>query len=650
MFAAGAEEADTAVMLREAVVTASPAAKEVTSTSPVFVYDAERLNREGAESVADAVHRLPGVTLRDYGGAGGLKTVQVRGFGAGHTAVCYDGVALGNAQTGQIDISRYSISNVANLELVVGDNDDIFVPATLAASASKLAIASDESVGRQLSARAQVRLGSWGLVSPFVRVSVPVGERAKLWCVGEFTHAKNDYPFRLYNGDATVTERRTNSRMNDCHAELNGMWRSGSSGSVSAKAYYYGSSHRLPGPAIHYNPVSNEALKQHNAAGQAIWRQAFGDKWMVMGQGRFDFSTQRYSDRDGIYPGGYLMRHYVQRQAYASGTAMFIPSVPWAIAYSADYTYASFNSNRPSAQKPHRHSVLQSLTGRYRQGPVSAMARLLLSVHRNGDRASKPLSVRDATRLSPSASVSVQPWQNRLLFLRASYKHIFRMPSFSEAYFDHYGSADLLPETTQQFNVGTTYTCAPRGILSALTLSADAYANFVRDMIVAVPYNMFVWRILNMGKVRVLGLDVTANAALDVARGHQLGISGNLSYQQAQPRTSRQSTEWMKQVAYIPRITGSFAVSWENPWVSMSVSGTGVGERFTSSANTPATRLAPYFELGAAAWRSLQLGRHTLTARITLQNLLNKQYQVVARYPMPGRSVQVAVSYTFAGR
>ena len=76
----------------------------------------------GVTDVADALHRIPGVTLRDYGGAGGMKTVSVRGFGAKHTGVSYDGIMLSDCQSGEIDLSRYSLDNVDQLSLVIGDN------------------------------------------------------------------------------------------------------------------------------------------------------------------------------------------------------------------------------------------------------------------------------------------------------------------------------------------------------------------------------------------------------------------------------------------------------------------------------------------------------------------------------------------------
>ena len=69
----------------------------------------------GVVDMPGALRRMAGVNLRDYGGAGGLKTVSVRGLGAAHTIVTYDGLAVGDARQGQTDLSRFSLDNISAL-------------------------------------------------------------------------------------------------------------------------------------------------------------------------------------------------------------------------------------------------------------------------------------------------------------------------------------------------------------------------------------------------------------------------------------------------------------------------------------------------------------------------------------------------------
>ena len=84
--------------LEGVTVTESQRRHTLTSTAPLHLLDRRDMLSMGITDMADALHRLPGITLRDYGGAGGMKTVSVRGFGAKHTGVSYDGVMLSDCR------------------------------------------------------------------------------------------------------------------------------------------------------------------------------------------------------------------------------------------------------------------------------------------------------------------------------------------------------------------------------------------------------------------------------------------------------------------------------------------------------------------------------------------------------------------------
>lgn len=631
--------------LREVTVQATAASREAVSTAPLRVTDRRQMLRTGVGDVSDALTRMPGVNLRDYGGAGGLKTVSVRGFGAGHTGVVFDGVPLSDVQSGQIDLSRYSIDNVKNVSMVIGDNDDIFIPARLAASAATVSISTLPVIDRtDLSVK--MRTGSFGFYNPFVRFGTPLSEDAAFNVIGEFTHADNDYPFKLKNGTLVTDERRTNSRMNSGNAEANLLWNIDTRNSLTAKVYYYNSHRRLPGPVIYYNNVSHERLRERNTMAQGQWRTRLSECLTLNALMKFNHAVSMYHDENGKYPGGVLDQNYWQREYYTSWALLYTPVENWLFDYSADYFHNSLNSNLPTDTRPYRNSILQSATAKYRTSSLTVMARLLYSLYLNG--AKDGIAAKDARRLSPSVSLSYRPAVSQLLYLRASYKNIFRMPTFNEAYFDHYGSTDILPESTDQVNIGATYTLKGMPALPGATFTIDGYVNNIHDMIVAVPFNMFVWSMVNLGKVRTYGVDATAEITVSPARRHDVTLNLNYSFQRAMPLTSPESSEWKKQVAYIPRHSGSAAISYENPWVNVSVSGTGVSDRYTTNNNLPATRIAGYMEFGVTAWRAFPLrGGHTIDIRADVQNILNEQYYIVARYPMPGRQFKISIAFGY---
>lgn len=639
--------ADTVVNILPGVqVKGQGVANEITSATPKAAITAENIKTRAITDISDAVRRLPGVTLRDYGGNGGLKTLSVRGLGSEHTAVLYDGVALSDCQSGQIDLSRYSLNNISGISLFSGDNDDLFIPARASASASSLYIDSfranaTEDKGNKL--RAQMKVGSFGFYNPYLRWDYSDGNGTAIALNGEYIYAENDYPFTLKNGNIYTKERREHSLMNSWHTELS-VRKQWNGKTLSGKLYYYDNSRDLPGPVIYYVSESNEHLRERNFFGQAQFKGRIATSLSLLANAKFNWASSRYKDYQDIYPGGMLHNYYIQRETYASAALLYIPGGSISADYSADWMWNNLTSNSATSTSPYRNSLLQTLAVKYKTDRLSVMVRALYSIYLNGSKRGE--AGKNEYRLSPSVNFSYKPLTADF-YIRGSYKNIFRLPTFNELYFDHYGSINLNPEITDQINLGLTYGGSPGSWWSELSATLDGYVNFVKNKIVAVPYNMFVWRMSNIGKVRVFGIDATLSSTFDLTHNHQLLLTGTYSFQRAEPRTSRESPDWMKQVAYIPRNSGSASLSWLNPWANVAVHTTATGERFTTSSNLPETRIAGFAEFGVGVFRTFQFRRVTIEGRLDLLNLFNKQYEIVARYPMPGRSWRVGIDFNF---
>ena len=126
---------DTVLHIDEVTVTANRVEKEII---PVQVLSGEELKNLSVYSVADAVRYFSGVQVKDYGGIGGLKTVNIRSMGSHHVGVFYDGIELGNAQNGVIDLGRFSLDNMEMISMYNGQKSAIFQPAKDYASASAI--------------------------------------------------------------------------------------------------------------------------------------------------------------------------------------------------------------------------------------------------------------------------------------------------------------------------------------------------------------------------------------------------------------------------------------------------------------------------------------------------------------------------------
>ncbi|MDR1112747.1 MAG: Plug domain-containing protein, partial [Bacteroidales bacterium] len=127
-----AQNQDTATHWLHAVeVTGVPDASNRGSGVPFQILEGETLQKLSVLQMSDALKLMSGILVKDWGGAGGLKTVSVRGFGAQHTGVAYDGLPIIDCQTGQIDLGKFSLANTQEISLIIGNSDNIFVPARM---------------------------------------------------------------------------------------------------------------------------------------------------------------------------------------------------------------------------------------------------------------------------------------------------------------------------------------------------------------------------------------------------------------------------------------------------------------------------------------------------------------------------------------
>ncbi|MBO4905668.1 MAG: TonB-dependent receptor [Bacteroidaceae bacterium] len=636
--------ADSTRTLTSVTVSEQAPSQAVTSTTPHHTVLSESFTQMGITDMADALHRLPGITLRDYGGAGGMKTVAVRGLGTQHTGVSMDGVVVSNCQSSEVDLSRYSIGDMQAVSLHIGLSDDIFQPARQAAFPALLSLLtiSPEIDSTSLHTTARVTTGSFGYLQPYLRLQRNFNQRLAITASAHYTRADNQYPFTLHNVQLVTHEHRRHNSLETGQIDLGMLWRLARGQMMRGKIYYYDSRRDLPGQVHYYTNISRETLREREAFAQIHYEIHLQQRLSIKASAKGTWNCAAY--QDPLYKAGTNDGTYFQREAYVTSTLLYRPTPHFSASYAADYAFNNLNSSLTTDSRPRRRTLLQAVSAQLRTSRLLATAQLLGSLYWNS--AKEGSSASDYSRLSPALSVSFRLLSDYSLFFRASYKDIFRLPSFNEYYFFHYGSPDVQPERTSHWNVGLTW--AERlGRAWHVQFTADGYLNQVRDKIVAVPRNLFVWQCINVGKVRVLGMDMTTDITWNANSLHTLILHGSYSLQQATNQTLKESPYYGYQLAYTPQHIGNMTISWNNPWVNVSLNGEGMSHRYSTNEHHDGTRISGYWEMGCTFWKEINICQHGLQLRADIKNILDQQYEIIRHYPMPGRSFLISLQYNF---
>lgn len=632
--------------------------REVRSSSPLQILSKDALKNLHALQVSDAVKHFAGVTVKDYGGIGGLKTVSIRSLGAQHTAIGYDGIALTDCQTGQIDIGRFSLDNVDQLSLSNGQSDNIFQPARFFASAGILNIQTLTprfEEGKRTNVSASFKTGSWGLVNPSLLLEQQLNRKWTVTANGEWMSSDGQYPYTLHygnaEGDLTSREKRKNTDIQTLRAEAGLYGNFSDKEQWRLKAYYFQSSRGLPNATTFYYDFSTQHLWDKNTFIQSQYKKEFSKQWVFQTSAKWNWNYQRYLDPDSKNSSGKTENSYYQQEYYLSASVLYRLLSNLSFSLSTDGSINTMNADLKNFVHPTRYSWLTAFAGKYMNDWLTLSASALATVI--NEDVEKGGSAGNHRKLTPYVSASFKPLQNEELRIRLFYKDIFRLPSFNDLYYEEVGNSKLKPENARQYNVGVTYSKNVCSFLPYLSATIDGYYNKITDKIIAYPTkNLAVWSMRNLGSVEIKGIDATASIALQPWENIRINLSGNYTYQRALDVTnsdldSEEGRTYRHQIAYTPRVSGSGQAGIETPWINLSYSFLFSGKRYQQGENIAENRLDSYSDHSISASRSFKIMKTNTSVSVEVLNIADKNYEIIRNFPMPGRSVRATISIRY---
>ena len=595
--------------------------------------------------LADAVSRFTGVQVKDYGGLGGLKTINIRSLGSEHTGVFLDGIQIDNAQNMQVDLGRLSADNLAAVALFNAHKGLRLQTAKEYAAGATLHLYSEAPAADRFLVR--LRGGSFGTVNPLIDWGKRFG-RMSMRTSAEFVASRGDYKYPYF--DTTLVRENGDIRSLRLESQLFGRL---DGGSWRLRLYGYGSERGFPGPVIRRAsgfPFSAERQADQDMFAQFAWEQDWTPVYSSALRLKYANNYTHYATHPEKNPMALPYDlHYRQQSAYLSFAQCLALSDGWAVDIATDLQGNSLDTDIGQNVSPRRLCFTGALATRY------AVEKLRLAAHvaymgaydnyalQRAGGWSREDSWRDAWMPSVSAAWTPSDW----LELDAFVKRSFRLPSFNDLYYSLMGNSALRPESAMQTGVDLHL----RHSVGKWSFDGriSPYYNRVDDKIVAIPTaSQFRWTMLNIGLADIIGLDMKTGASCVVG-----DFKGSLvlryTYQRAIDHSDPESLTYGNQLPYIPRHSGSADLSlewrrWMFAWNTQLV-----GEKWSRSANTDDYRIEPWSVSDAVLSRTFDFGGRlpSLAASIRLANIFDHRYQIVQGYPMPGRSVLAGIDISF---
>ncbi len=607
--------------------------------------DIAKLN---VDNVADIAKHFSGVTVKDYGGAGGQKTVSFRGLNALHTGVSYDGVMMSDAQSGMIDLGKISSENIAEVSAYNGQPNSIFQPARMFAYSGVIAICTQLTGYDSLHtshARATAKAGSFGMYNGNLFLSKYISKKLIISLNTNGLAAENDYPFSYTDGQFTEKRIRTNSDIKSIRNEINSSYHFDKFELVSIKLNQFYSDRGLPGAIIIGSPFagfSNERFLENELFGQLHYENKKSCYVQYQLSAKLSDNQLKYTDQNVKYfsiPDHILTNFYHQNEYYLTGTLQLCPTDHLIASLASDWNYNTLNATSNGINtvigSPERTSFLENIALKYTSQSLTLGANLLYTKIANKNQG---ISQPDLDKITPGATISYKPIQDKELVIRAFYKNIFRVPTFSEIYYHEMFSIDLQPEKTNQYNLGVVYETDKKHTNTSIRVSVDVYYNNIKDKITIEPHGGFS-SVRNIGEVEIKGLDVTSLFSHSFSKEKQFNIQLNYTFQQAKNVTPGDAT-YGDQIPYTPFNSGTATVDYNYKNLMCGYSAIYSGYRYNGQ-NSDYRNLIPSFVDQSVF---MKYTYKMLALKCEVNNVFDAQYQIVQYYPMPGRNVKAILT------
>ena len=585
--------------------------------TPSQTLQGEMLQNLSTSSVADALKYFSGVQIKDYGGLGGLKTVNVRSLGSQHVGIYLDGIRITNAQNGQVDLGKYSLSNMESVSLYNANKNERLQSASEYASAATVYM--QTKIPDRTALNVEYGNGSWGQN----KIKTFFSLKNRFFLDAEYQHSDGDYKFKFKSLSEDTIGRRHNSDITFYRLEAACFYNG-----LSAHAYYYNSRRGLPGPVVRRLSDQWDSTDRQwdlNLFVQTSYKKLW-DKFGLKANLKYAFDYLHYlQDPSTNASTMYCNNHYTQQDLYSSIAAAYTTKY-LSLTASTDLRWTDLDCDVYKFSYVYRidSKSLVSAIASYKGIELNiALLYTYIQDHTKGQ--ASPLK-----KLTPMFLAS---YKTGPLVLRAFYKSIFRAPTLNDLYYTLVGNTDLKPEYTSQWDAGIDF----KG--KNLHFTLDGYYNEIKDKIVAIPMKcQFRWSMVNFGMVKSYGISLSGGYDMEWGK-FSIATNANYTCQSDRDYSIPSDPEYKHYVPYSPLHSGSLIVDIGYNSYSLCTSFLYTGERFALVSNNREDLLDDWYTIDMKLNKRFRLkNKKTIQGTVECNNITDSKHEVVKRYPMPGRN------------
>jgi vitamin B12 transporter len=562
------------------------------------------------EDLGVMMQKFPGISLKSYGGLGGLKTFSFRSLGAQHTSTVLDGFLIQNAQSGQLNLGQLQINSIERIEFGFSKTA-VLTPVSALFGSNELSLRTFEGSPsfNTTKFRFSTKYGSFGQLDEYLAIHFSK-EKIGVTLHGKFRKANGNYPFQLKFSNYSYDGVQENNELQELYSGLSVFFRPNKM--KQPIRFIYRNTfidQGLPGATVLYNNYGKQYLKTEQHTFNLDWTDKIGLS-TVRYYGSYQNDNQIYTDSFYLNSANLFRKEYKQDNASAGirlSKNKFGELINFYGGVETRFSQLTFRDSDLI-----RNQRWQTFTN---VGIKMNEKKFLIDLRAGYQYVYEPVDKSNPknTRHLPVAALALESkemgklnWKIGGLASLSS-----RMPSFNELYYSQLSKLSLNPEKVKQITISNGIS----KVINRLVFSTKIhiYYNHITDKIVAIPTkNLFVWSIQNIGEVHASGLDLVQNINIEFNKNWK----GNLIF-----------SLYRKNSGF--RFSSLF-----------------VGERYSLNQNVPANLLEGFYTMDLAAFQSFTINKkNIINLQFQVKNVANLSYVNVRSFAMPGRNYLLSLNY-----
>lgn len=581
-------------------VTDSLKAVKITAEKGVVVSRKDTILTANSFSISEALQHNPSLSIGDYGAYSGLKTISLKGLGSAQTAIYIDGIRVNNLQSGQSDLALIGTELFDSVIIDHAQNSLSFVTTRPVFQKNKYA------------GKVNIATGSFGTYTTSARMDFKLSDSMVITVNAAGLLSDGDFP---YGEDKT----RINNDIKQIRTgvDLFGIMKGGD---YHVKAYFSDAERGTPG-SIYY--LSEDRQEDMNTYLQTVLRKRYSRRYANITSAKLGY------DKLG-YISSYGDTDYGQVDMQLNSSHEFTINDWWEISIACDLQWTKLNSDIYNAS---RLTSLNAVTSSFDYEGLSADIGLEYNSSHDKDAAKTNV-------FSPSIDIkyTILPGLIVSTFGRRGY----RVPTFNELYYVNFGNPDLKHEDAWLSDFAIDY----YGKIDEnwnIKTRLDAFYNELKNKITSAPSESDpnLWRPYNIGLVRSMGIDAEAGFGFK-NKDWAYNFDAKYCLLSATDRT-QDSSSLGEQIPFVAKHT--IVLSNELSWKGWMLD---ADWQMRSGRTDNSGPISDWDTLNIALVKTLSFEDiGDLQLKLSGLNITDNRYEVVAGYPMQGRSVMAGLGFKF---